>query len=569
MTQHSYYFLLICIGLLYFTPIQAEDTFERIYTSIFATQCTSCHGNSGAVLPNLEADGMASVRNNIRNVTPNNSHAADKGHKIVYAGHQYRSYLFRLFNDGLAGDVSLDEAEIIEAHANVSLSNVDKELIRQWIMFGAPLNGEVTDHDMIEEFYAGNGVWSIDPSSPPPPPAEGEGFQIHIGPIFVPAWNSGGDQPDIEYNGRYDTNLTEDTEIYRMHGIIGSSHHIILNKFSDASDVPYGLSADIDFGNKEMVVAYGGTQDVYLPEGTAFKWEQDAVIDLNPHIVNYSTAILANDAYINVYTQAAGTAVQEMKTDLIVYPLIFIPGDGELHTFEANTNFFGGPNGTIHIWNIASHTHKLGQAYKIWLRNTNGSKGPHIYDATKYNGIPECENIAYDYQHPPRRVFSPFLEIDMDDGFIHEASYLNCAGCGNVGWGNTVNDEMMLFGISYVESIEGVSMPQESLCFADEITGIETHSAPSVVPNTLMAKATPNPFFQQTNLQITSPVNTNCQIAIFDVQGKQLKVHGKVAIQAGIFNEITLNLSELQKGIYLCQIVDDMGNTTTQKLMVK
>lgn len=566
--------LIILSLALFQINVQAENTGERIYTTIFETQCSNsgCHNNldvaGGLDLQGLGTNPMAEVRANLYNETPTNELAAAKNHRRLYAGDPYRSQLFRLVNHGLAGDVILEPGEDVgDIHSSLQLSDIDRELIRQWILFDAAPSGEVVAHDMIEAFYAGEGEWAIDPQSPPAPPSAEEGFQIHLGPFFIPPWESAV-QPNLEYLSKYNTHLAEAIEVYKMDVLIGASHHFIMYRFNDdviAENREYGLRDEIIHDGIDMVTGHQQSELLELPEGTAFRWGANTVLDLNAHVINYSTtSIQAADVYVNIFTQENGTAAQEMKSQLLPNPALYIPGDGEEHVIEAPL-FVPVLPFTLHVWQMSSHTHKLATSFDVWLRNADGSKGEHVLDASRYNGIPECEWIGYDYQHPPTRTFSPFLPIPINTGIIQRATYVNCVGCPPVTWGNTTNDEMMITGILYVESLDGIVLPDPSVCFEDEVTGVEN----TAVAASFSMSVYPNPAHDLAIVTLKNALATTGVLKLYDLVGKEVLRQANLQVQANVDTQVSLDVSKLNKGMYIYTFTDKDGRTNSAKMIIE
>ena len=211
-----------------------------------------------------------------------------------------------------------------------------------------------------------------------------------------------------------------------------------------------------------------------MPTGSAFRWETNSVLDLQTHLVNYSEDfILAQDVYINIYTQDYGTATQEMKfrnwgkTDINIPP--------NMESFEDEIEIFVEEPTTpyIYVWLLSSHTHQHGLDFDIWQRNADGSKGEHIYDASHYNGIPTCEFIGYNYEAPPNRKFDfPFLKLNLQEGLISRATYFNETDEPIVFGTEATIEEMFGTGCLFMTDTTGVSFNEGSVCYADEINGL-------------------------------------------------------------------------------------------------
>ena len=548
-------------------------TYEEIYNDVFKTQCNSCH-NSSDMAGGLDLIGSSKeeVRNNLYGVLPQNETAKNKQHQLLYPGDPYRSMLFRMVNNGLSPNEALETAEDPEGvHTGIEISDYHKELIRQWILWDAKMEGEVVKHDLIEDYYNGNGFKGIADEDIPPVPDPSEGFQIHIGPYFVQPWENG-PQPNLEYYSKWETHLPSGLEINRIDAHLGSSHHLILYLFEGdaAADRPNGLRDVANHSNVSYVVGYQQSEDWRLPDNTALFWQEDAVLDMNAHVVNYTTQVLATDMYINVYTQNKGTAKHEMMSQLIPNFNFNIPNDGQEHEFE--TAFTYNFNFPIYVWNMSSHTHQLATDYDVWLRNPDGTKGEHIFDASKYNGIPECEEIGYDYQHPPTRVFSPFLPIYINEGIIHRAKYINNTD-GPVGWGATSNDEMFITGVSFVLDTTDIKMPEGSKCYADEITSV--NDTEHLLPNgemkqQLIVYAYPNPMQNgATTVFINSIKDTHCNFILMDISGKEIIRKENFPLYGFASNQIHIQQNDLKQGMYIYTLTDKTGKVVSGKLMVK
>ncbi|HKK79710.1 MAG TPA: hypothetical protein VJ933_08775, partial [Phaeodactylibacter sp.] len=165
----------------------AQSTALRVY-NILQEKCVQCH-NPASPSGGLDLRGNGSteqeraleVYNRLYQGTPNNGTAAQAGDAYIYPGRTDKSYLFRKINDGLEPTLSLQpgEGQSMPLDGQPALNDEEKELIRQWILFGAPLQGEAVDENLIAEYYAGNAIQSF-PDGPPPAPAPDEGFQIKM-----------------------------------------------------------------------------------------------------------------------------------------------------------------------------------------------------------------------------------------------------------------------------------------------------------------------------------------------------------------------------------------------------
>ena len=539
----------------------AQDMYVEVY-DLLQAKCSSCHGHatyatSGGGL-DLEgsgatvADKRADVFDRLTFGTPNNATAADKQDALVYPGHPYRSFLFRKINH-LSGDVPLEPGEGALMPTTGSLSDKEAELVRQWILFGAPETGMPVDLAPMEDFYDNGGITSV--TTVPAPPPEDEGFQIHLGPFFL---EPGG---EVEYLSKFETRLEETIEITQLQTEMGTySHHFIVYEFvdmstgqpQDASAVPYGMRNNIEFDDKGFILTEQYSNTLDLPEGTAFEWQEDLVLDLNTHYINYSDdQPLQCEVYLNVRTQNAGRATQIMETQLIPNTNIPIPNDGEEHSFEQDLSL-PGLNIDMFMWAMVAHTHQWGKDFNIYMRNEDGTFGDQIYDGGCANGIPGCAVEEFDYQHLPMRFFDPFKRVVLDEGVVAEATYVN-TGPNPVDWGLTSDDEMMLFVVMFTQDTAGLSGPNGWTSVREAMREIQP------------AGIWPNPASTQVTIDVGEPIGADATAQFIDGSGRVV-MDRAVQPSGAQRGRIALG-DDLPEGFYLVRITND-GRSFAGKVLV-
>ncbi len=445
------YFLLLML-LLVMSAIQQtawaqSGSYGTIY-NIIQNKCASCHGGASPAGQLNLSGTSAEVYSAIVEATPNNAAAAAKGYKYIDKGAPYRSFILRKANNGLLdaidGALGAGEGQPMSANAGYThLTNPEFELIRQWVYAGAPQTGNVVNMNLINEYYSAGGLTPIER---PAAPAAGQGFQVHFGPLFLAA------SEEAEYALKYDLDLPAATEVKRLDLKMNTqSHHFILYEItgSGINSTPEGLR-DITFSNipilnEKTLSVWQYSDDYRMPAGTAMFWNQNTVVDLNLHIPNYSSsAIMPADVYLNVYTQPTGTALRELKTDLLFYqgtgpiPYFFtIPANAQNYVLQESVH-----NGSQwNIWTLAPHTHRLGVDFDVFVNN-NGSPGEHLFEGT-VDGY-------YDWSHPPVKYFEPFYELSANTGLYHRAAYTN-PNNSSVSFGLTTDKEMMITIMQYTE----------------------------------------------------------------------------------------------------------------------
>ncbi|MGH1433979.1 MAG: hypothetical protein ACRBG0_05925 [Lewinella sp.] len=476
-------FTLLFSFCLLLTGLYAQEATSLEVYNILQEKCATCH--SGVDAPaglDLQGSGatlaarMQDVYTTLYNQTPANATAAAKGDAYIYPGRADRSFLFRKMNSGLEPTVHLeaggDEGQSMPPYGQPVLTNVEKELIRQWILYGAPAAGTVVDRAILESYYDGMAQASF-PDGPPPAPAPEEGFQIKMGPFYL----APGDE--LEYFQKYELELPEEIEVNRLDMKIGTySHHFIMYNFGPGGDagIAEGFRTNPFHNNVKLVAAIQEPTDLELPENTAFRWDEGLIADLNSHYINYSaTLVYQAEVYVNVYTQPTGTAAQEMFTELLVKGNIPIPNNESTitHTQVVNPNW-----GEVYLWGLMGHTHKYGTSYKAWRRE--GLQATEmLYDAACPRGEPGCVSPYFDYRHIPFRYFEPLEPVTMNfaNGLIHEAKWVN-DGPVSVNFGPTSDDEMMVMVAMYTEDSTGVQVvPTEEIVTAHDVLKISPSPA--------------------------------------------------------------------------------------------
>lgn len=527
---------LFLLSLSLFTlQLSAQNSsLEAVYT-ILEQKCASCHNNSSPAA-GLDLQGSSAslsgraiqIRQNLLNKTPNNAYAAAKGDKLVMAGRTDRSFLFRKMNDNFDSyydALHTDEGAVMPSNPSIpAVTDKEKEIIRQWIEYGAKSGGHQFSIAVIEEFYDIGGEKAF-PDGPPPAPAPGEGFQVKMGPFYLDKGK------EVEYYQKYALDLPGDVEVDRLDmQFPGYSHHFLLYNFGSqagANQVSDGLRLNANHSDVGLTAAVQEQKDLRLPETTAFFWDKNEILDLNAHYINYSqTKVYQAEVYMNVYTQAPGSADQEMHADLLVNFNIPIPNNGNSITHTDTENQWGA--GDIHVWGMAGHTHKYGTGYKVWERTSTGQKGDLIYDASCPEGIPGCPAPNFDYQHIPTLYWEPLKTINWSTGIIHEAKWEN-DGPFSVGFGPTSDDEMMVLILFYTDNPLTVDSEEPLLA----------ESQVAVYPNPSSEMLY---FSRKNGAQIQ-------QIRLFDAYGRVVKQVQNINASTHQFE-----ISDLPKGVYIYQV---------------
>lgn len=539
----------------------ATDTFERVH-SIIQTKCAgSCHNSNSPDGQLIMSGDMASLYAALVGVQPTNPAALTKGYKRVVAGRADQSFLMKKINGGLEHNFDLlaTEGNAMPPYGATQLTVVEKEMIRQWIIFGAPQTGEITNESLIEDYYS-SGITPVQPIAAPDP---AEGFQIHHGPIFMEPGH------ELEAFRKIDLSLPDSLDIIGFDiSMNPESHHFVIYQYNAELSSPVAPGIRVSNGFLDEVTMYSNASflDIWqfaephhVPDIAAFKWGQNTSVDFNFHIKNYSAVnVMAAEAYVNIYTKPKDPARRPIKFSLAPYggfnPFLLSLPPTAIDTaiaFADNTD----ADEWIAIWKLQGHTHKLGKDYNVFLRNEDGSKGEQIYNG-HYDPTHTFDQGYYDYSHPPVLKMDPLMCLNRKNGLIHEATYNNNTG-ETVGFGLTTHEEMFVTYYTYVD-LDPSEVPCLSLATAVEPVTPKFDSRGLLV--------SPNPSNNIFNIAYNNPQQGSVSIEIRNILGETVANVLNGVQPKGTINA-QFNANSLASGIYLLSV--QTGNSIETQRIVK
>lgn len=531
----------------------AQSTAESI-SAIFQANCTTgCHSGSNPSA-NLNLSGGASdLVGVLVDADPLNPAALAKGYKLVDPGHPHNSYLlykcaYEEWDDQYGMDQ--EEGEAMPSGQPV-LEKEEVELIRQWILGGANATGVDVSPQLLYDYYHVNGMARVER---PEAPAVGEGYQVHMGPFFL----APGDE--TEFFKKEKLHNEELHNVVKWEPVFNSeSHHFLLYEFPAGSEggIEEGLrpvTIQNAFQNPYMV-GWVDEEDVILPEGTAYKLRENAVIDLNYHLINYASngdSILAAEAYVNYYVDNSSPNLIEMESELMINFGIVVVNNGQEWTFTSNF-YDGNSTDTLYIWYLSSHTHKYGNDYDIYKRNPDGSKGEQLYEGF-FNTTYDFNQGYYDWQHPARRYFDELLPVAENSGLMQETTYqINDPNetSSVILFGATTDDEMMVGFVQYTR----------------EPIGGHPNSVSSLSADSKWISVYPNPTEGTSTIQFSLDEKANVQLNVYNSLGQEVSRVYNGSMNAGqVRFDFDASAGLDPNGLYLVQLMVD-GKIYTERLL--
>jgi len=422
---------------------ESDSSYGVIQSQIWDKNCTSCHqeGTSAAKQSNLILTADASYEQLV-DVLPHNAAALEDG--LVRVGTEglksiYDSYLWEKVNWPDYAHYYDDHPDYgaLMPQGGQALTNGELRFISEWIIAGAPNEGDVVDRSLLDDtdrFEVPSGEFArLEPPT--------QGLQLNVGPFDI--------QPGTEREFLFFKELNNDEDIYinRLEVTMREgSHHFILydyplgnrpteNEYRDYYTESGGFNAftALSVLNQRYVA---GTQlkdtDYSFPEGVALRIPADAGFDLNSHYVNRTDEVRSGEVSVNLHTIPKGEVKHVAENIFESYQDFSLPANEET-TIERVSTF----NERMHVFQLTSHAHQFMTEFEIYIEG----------------GDRDGELIFYtnDWEHPPLLTFDPPITLEPGEGLRSRATYDNTTN-RTLKFGLLSEDEMMIvFGAFYTD----------------------------------------------------------------------------------------------------------------------
>ncbi len=419
------------------------STYDVIQSEIWDKNCVSCHqeGTSSSKQSKLILTAGDSYEQLVGQ-PPHNVAARTDG--LIRVGNEglrsiYNSYLWEKINWPDYAHYYDDHPDYgaLMPQGGQALTNGELRFITEWIIEGAPREGQVADVALLEDtdrFEIPSGEFAR-----LEPPIQGQ--QLNIGPFDI--------EPGTEREFLYFQPLgnTEDIYINRVESTMREgSHHLILYDFPFGNRPQPGefrdyYNADGSFNGATIASVLNqrfvaGTQlkdsDYLYPEGVALKIPADAGFDINSHYVNRTSEVRTGEVSINLHT-IPKSEVRHIAENIFESYQDFILPPQQVTQVERQSIF----DERMHIFQLTSHAHQFMQEFEIYI--VGGPRdGELIY-------------FTDDWEHPPLLTFDPPITLESGQGLRAVATYDNTTD-RTLRFGLLSEDEMMIiFGAFYTD----------------------------------------------------------------------------------------------------------------------
>lgn len=540
--------------LLLATPaVQAQQasTWSIIRDQIFAENCTSCHveGSSFARQSGLVLTANVAYQQLLDRPPKNAAARADGLLRVSSGGLEglHKSFLWEKL-DAPNQEHFFSDHPFYGSMMPLSgppLTNGELELIRRWIVGGAPENTAIPGADAT--LLADTTRFQNPAFEPLTAPAQGLHFEL--GPFKVAP------NYDREFLYFEPLNMQDDLFVNRIEmALRPGSHHFLFYIFSP--DIPPGAVPpprvyrdfrDL-FGRYILQnlaatpyhIFFAGTQwprmDYHFPEGVALRLPAGYGLDLNSHYANRADSSITGEISANLYT-VDRAQVQRVAEILFLNNTDFHLPPQQVTTIEKV--YLNPEPENLNVFQLFSHAHEHMTEFRVEL-----SGGPRDGDLVY---------IADDWEHPPILELDPPLVVRPGEGFKLITTYNNWTD-ETLGFGLLSSDEMMiLFGYYYL---------------GDVITGVAA-DPPHRQPATFSFDPNyPNPFNPATVLQFMLPEKMHARLEVFDVTGRRVATLLDRDVPAGV-HRATFSGAGLPTGMYLARLTAGTSTAVRKMLLIR
>ncbi len=415
----------------------SSDSWAIIRDSILVPSCakSGCHSSvSDATYNQHNLLLTAAVAyENLVNKTSKNNTALTEGLLRVKPSDFINSLLYQKIDCQIRGTASKYGASMPLGTQYLTVGQI--ELIKQWIVKGAPKTGSVADASVLT-----NTTVCSNPFVPMAAPNPADGFQLKIDPFSV---NSNTER-EVFVSRLAPNASTIYVNKFVLQGRT-NSHHFVLYGFQNPILLPPvntlrdlynpdGSYNTATFAQMQNHVFLGGGTDVNqtftFPAGVALKFTANTPLDLNAHYFNKQTSSLIGENYVNLYTVPQATVTKEAKSINFANYNFSIPAN----TRKIITTDFTFAQ-AVTIITLTSHFHKTGEKFQIKI-NGGARHGQIVY-----------ENA--DWEHPLVLNLTTPIQLNAGEGLTSVVTYNNTTN-KTLSFGLTSEDEMnIIFGYYY------------------------------------------------------------------------------------------------------------------------
>jgi hypothetical protein len=269
----------------------------------------------------------------------------------------------------------------------------------------------------------------------------GQTYTIEWGPVEV--------QPLEEDTRCVTLELANDIPIRvdSIHNTLGAtSHHFIVYRVNGdpINETPTPCTPFVDTldptKGAPLMITQRPEETIQLPEGVAFTLQAHQRVRLEMHFINPSNSTVTATATSELHVMPDAEFRDEADFLFIGNPDISLPSSSQVQSL--GPTWFPYPSGLdgVNVFALTGHTHQLGVDVNIAVAPTEADPGSMVYQPDNFN-----------WAEPDTVRLDPPLVLPAGGGFRFTCSWINETG-GNVGFGESANDEMCFFWAYYYPS---------------------------------------------------------------------------------------------------------------------
>ncbi|HEU4610661.1 MAG TPA: hypothetical protein VFS15_01235 [Kofleriaceae bacterium] len=274
------------------------------------------------------------------------------------------------------------------------------------------------------------------------PMLSGDEYSLTWGPVSVPPGQENTQCIWMKLGN------TSEIKVHQLHNVLNdASHHLIVYKDDmDTTEQLTPVNCQPFTGalnTTGMIAPIAITQKkddmIFLPDRVAYTFAPNQMVKIEMHYINSTDETQDVEASVHFYAADPSAIDHEAAILFTGSPDINLgPGESTLHQFFSVPSYLD--LSESNIFAITGHTHKLGTNVSVRVAPSKSGPMTDVYTPNPFK-----------WDEPETKTFSTPFSIPTGGGLDFECTWNNTTS-GNVGFGESANDEMCFFWAYYYPS---------------------------------------------------------------------------------------------------------------------